>query len=174
MLLDVMEHISKDEKYALMERASSSFLNTMFVMRKEDIKDYFEDWSQDRFEKYNCFGIILTDDMLQQYIEKWFKGLIKTVSTQIFMQHNRLLTCVTFRTALQSFMKQLSPEDVALCIQTVSANFRNTMFVIREHDAQVYCMRNYLLGIVIPDSLLQQYIERIFDDFTKSDELRAT
>ncbi|CAG2198303.1 unnamed protein product [Mytilus edulis] len=43
----------------------------MFVMREDDTKDNAEN-------QYHCFGIVIPDDLLQQYIQRWLDDLTKT------------------------------------------------------------------------------------------------
>ncbi|XP_052084012.1 uncharacterized protein LOC127721316 [Mytilus californianus] len=164
MFHDYMRHLSKHELISLMEQASSNFLNTMFVMREKDIRDIVNDSSR----KYESFGIILPDDMLQRYTDRWFDDLTKINSTKTFMEDNRLLNCVTFRTALKSYMRQLNSEKIASIILTGSRNFLNTMFVITEHDIKDFAKtKNKRFGIVIPKDMLHLYIKRWFEDLTK-------
>ncbi|CAG2206135.1 unnamed protein product [Mytilus edulis] len=164
MLCDFMEHLSKDEIIAVMGKANNDFLNKMFVMKKNDIKDLFEYYN----EEYKCFGIVLPDDMLQQYIKQWFGALVETKSTHKLMKNNRLFKCVAFRTALKSYMKQLATEHVAYIIQTGSTDFLNTMIVMSEDDINDFVKnQNERFCIVIPEGMVHNYIDRWFDDLTK-------
>ncbi|CAC5360488.1 unnamed protein product [Mytilus coruscus] len=161
MILDYMKNLSKHEITILMKKANTNFLNTMFVLRQNDIQDRVKDISHE----YKCFGIILHDDMIQQYIEKWFDALTITISTEAFLGENRLVKCSKFQTALNSYIRQL---NVASIIQTGSTDFLNTMFVITENGSQDMAQKqNERFGIDIPEDLLQDYIARWFDDLTK-------
>ncbi|VDI42565.1 Hypothetical predicted protein [Mytilus galloprovincialis] len=109
---DFMRNLNNHDITTLLETASTNFLNVMFVMRDTDIKDEVEN----RFGEYQNFSIILPDDLVQQYIYRWFGDLTKTNSTKKHFEDNRLLKSVTFRKALNSFMIQINPDRVASII----------------------------------------------------------
>ncbi|XP_071139683.1 uncharacterized protein [Mytilus edulis] len=161
---DFMRNLNNHDITALLETASTNFLNVMFVMKDTDIKDEVEN----RFGEYQNFSIILPDNLVQQYICRWFGDLTKTNSTKTHFEDNRLLKSVTFRKALNSFMIQINPDRVASIIQTGSKDFLNTMFVITEHDVKDFAEKQYeRFGIIIPERMLQHYIDRWFDDLTR-------
>ncbi|CAC5360487.1 unnamed protein product [Mytilus coruscus] len=153
------------EKIAsLILEGEGDYLNTMFVMTDVDIKENAENL-------YERIGIVIPDDMLQQYIERWFLHLSDRPQTKSFMERNRLLMNVTFCTALRTFMKQLNTEQIAFFIQTGSTDFLNAMFVMTEDDIKDDGGNRYeWFGIVIPDDflLLQQYIDRWFQSVTEA------
>ncbi|CAG2222571.1 unnamed protein product [Mytilus edulis] len=83
------------------------------------------------------------------------------------MNNNRLFKCVAFRTALKSYMKQLTTEQVASIIQTGGKDFLNTMIVMAEHDVNdLVGNQNERFGIVIPEGMVHNYIDRWFNDLT--------
>ncbi|VDI17828.1 Hypothetical predicted protein [Mytilus galloprovincialis] len=164
LLCEFMEHLSNQAIIALIEKANMDFLNNMFVRKKKDIKDKVTGL----YQEYECFGIILTDDVLHQYIEKWFTALIGTKSPHELMKKNRLFKCFTFCTALKSYLRRLNTENIASIIQTGSKDFLNTMIVMAEHDINDFAKnQNERFGIVIHEGMLHNYIDRWFNDLTK-------
>ncbi|CAC5380301.1 unnamed protein product [Mytilus coruscus] len=154
--------IKKEAIAPLIQYGDCDLLNSMFVMSDDDINDNAENRNE-------CFGVVIPDDLLQKYIEKWFDHLTKNVSPKLYVDRNRLFMNVTFRTALLSYTKQLRTETIATLIKNGTTKFINTMFVMKENDIKDNAEnRNECLGIVIPVDLLQQYIERWFGDLTKS------
>ncbi|CAG2198731.1 unnamed protein product [Mytilus edulis] len=126
-LLTYIRQLDVTKIGTLIQTGSRDFINTMFVMTKEDIKDNAE-------YRYECFGIVLSDDLLQQYIEKCFDGLTKTDSVKESIDANRCFVNRTFRISLQNYIKQLTLGKIRNLIQTGSRDFVNTMFVITEND----------------------------------------
>ncbi|VDI28090.1 Hypothetical predicted protein, partial [Mytilus galloprovincialis] len=164
MLRELMRDLNNQEIIDLLETASTSFLNVMFVMRETDINDEVEN----RFREYQSFSIILPDDLVQQYIDRWFGDLTKSNSTKAHFKDNRLLKSVTFRIALNSFMRQINHERIGSIIRTGSKDFLDTMFVKTEHDIKDSAKEQYeCFGIVIPERILQPYIDRWFHDLTR-------
>ncbi|CAG2198314.1 unnamed protein product [Mytilus edulis] len=148
---------------------SNDFLNRMFVMTEDDIKGNSEN-------RYECFGIVIPDDLyiLQQYVARWFHSITEeSISVKEYMDHNRPLLDATFRTALRTHMRQLDNEVIRTLIQTGTSDFLNTMFVLSENDI-VNDNGEYrfeCFGIVIPDDMLQQYMDRWLDCMTKTDSV---
>ncbi|CAC5380299.1 unnamed protein product [Mytilus coruscus] len=147
---------------SLIQVGNARFVNTMFVMTDDDIKDNAEN-------RVDCVGIVIPDDLLHQYIERWFDHLAKQIFPAEFMETNRSFMNVTFRTALRSYTKQLNTETIASLIQIGNAEFLNTMFVMTKDDIKGNAENRVdCVGIVLPDNMFQQYIERWFDGMIQS------
>ncbi|VDI42562.1 Hypothetical predicted protein [Mytilus galloprovincialis] len=163
-----MKQLNTEQIAYFIQTGSTDFLNTMFVMTENDIKD-------DGGNRYEWFGIVIADDLLllQQYIERWFKSVTEAISVKEYMNANRPLTNATFRTALRTYMSLLDTEEIGTLICTGSSDFLNTMFVLTEidivNDNAKYRFESF--GIVIPDDILQQYIDRWLDCMTKTDSV---
>ncbi|CAG2206134.1 unnamed protein product [Mytilus edulis] len=150
---------------SIIKTAPTYCLNLMFVMSVEDINENSE-------KRYECFGIVIPDDLLQQYIERWFKSLTKTWSVEYVMCDSRLLKNIMFRNSLCNYIRQLDTEKIAALILNADEDFINTMFVMAEQDIKDNDEnRHECFGIVIPDNLLQQYMERWFQRLTKTSDL---
>ncbi|CAG2198306.1 unnamed protein product [Mytilus edulis] len=152
---------------SLIHTAEDAFLNTMFVMTENDINDKAE-------SRYEWFGIVIPDEILQQYIEKYFDRLTNEYSVVTDIHKNRALKNIKVHTALRTHMKQLTREEIALLIQNSVHIFFNTMFVMTENDIKNSAQSQFAcFGIVIPDDLVQQYIQRWFDELTKTHTVEA-
>lgn len=123
-------------------------------MTEDDIKDIAE-------KQYECFGIVILDDMLQKYIIWWFKHLTKTNKLTKFLNKSRSLMHVTFLSTVRAYMKQLNNENIASLIKDANSDFLNMIFVMTEVEIKDNAENRYeYLGIVIPKELLLQYISR--------------
>ncbi|CAG2198304.1 unnamed protein product [Mytilus edulis] len=157
-------HVTQNDLELLSIDSEHKFRECNVCHEKTDIKDEVEN----RFREYQSFSIILPDDLVQQYIYRWFGDLTKSNSTKAHFKDNRLFKSVTFRIALNSFMRQINQETVGSIIRTGSKDFLNTMFVKTEHDIKDFAKEQYeCFGIVIPERILQPYIDRWFHDLTR-------
>ncbi|CAG2198312.1 unnamed protein product [Mytilus edulis] len=130
-------------------------------MKEEDIRE------NDR-NQYECFGIVIPDNLLQQYCQRLCDNLAKTVWVGMIIIANRPLRNVTFCTTFCNYLKQLTKVQIASLIQTVENDFLNNLFFIAEEDIKENVDNHYkCFCIVIPDDLLQQYCQRLFDNLTK-------
>ncbi|CAG2198732.1 unnamed protein product [Mytilus edulis] len=173
-LSNYIRQLNTETISCIIQTANSDFINKMFVMIEADL----DDTSKDRYE---YFGIVIPDNLLQQYIERWFECLTTTMDLEKYINKNRLMKNITFCTALRIHMKQLNIEKICSLIQTAKGDFINKMFVITEDDVDdkseiIYERikdntdnRYEYFGCVIPDSLLQKYIERWLNCVEKSD-----
>ncbi|CAG2197194.1 unnamed protein product [Mytilus edulis] len=156
-----MKQLSTEQIASIIQTANYEYINLMFVMSEEDINDNPEN-------RYECFGIVIPDDLLQQYINRWFD-----VSTKMYFQSvidkNRLMINVKFRSALRTYIQQLTTENIAFIIQTADADFLNTMSVMTEEDINDNSVNRYeCFCIPIPDQLLEQYIVKWLECLTKN------
>ncbi|CAG2206137.1 unnamed protein product [Mytilus edulis] len=134
----------------------------MFVITEDAIKENAEN-------RYECFGIVIPDDLLFEYIRILFDGLTKADSLKNTIDDTRCFMNSTFRVAFKTFTTQLTRGKIGNLIQTGSTDFANRIFVLTEDDIQDKTENRYeRVGIVITDNLLGQYIHRWFDDLTKS------
>ncbi|CAG2198735.1 unnamed protein product [Mytilus edulis] len=156
-----MNSFTKEQITFLIQNGSTNFLNTMFVMTKDDIR-------HDTKNRYDCFGFVLSGDLLQQYIEKWFDKLTNHYRIDEFINTCRPLMNFAFKTALRSYIGILNTESIDTLIQNGSKEFFNKMFVTSENDFKDDPNNIYeCIGIVIPDDLLHQYIGRWFEELKK-------
>ncbi|CAG2198758.1 unnamed protein product [Mytilus edulis] len=133
----------------------------MFVMTDDEIQERGQN-------RYECFGIIIPDDLLLQFIDRWFNHLTTSPNSLYFIRLSRPLMSVTFRTALHTYTTQIKKEAIAPLIQYGDCDLLNSMFVMSDDDINDNAEnRNEWFGVVIPDDLLQQYIEKWFDHLTK-------
>ncbi|CAG2206133.1 unnamed protein product [Mytilus edulis] len=166
-LCNYIRQLDTEKIASLILNADEDFINTMFVMAEQDIKDIAEN-------RHECFGIVIPDNLLQQYMERWFQRLTKTSDLETFINKNRPIKNVTFRIALNEYMRQFNTEKIASLIWNANGDFINTMFVMADKPINVNTEnRLECFGIVIPDDLLQQYIERWVQCLTKTKQLET-
>ncbi|CAG2198311.1 unnamed protein product [Mytilus edulis] len=163
-----VEQLDKDEIGLIIDKASDDFINTMFVMTEDDIKDN----GGNRYE-WSCIVIPADIPMLQQYIERWFRSMKVAGSVKEYMNANRQLTNANFRTALRTYISQLDTEEIKYLFISGSSDFLNTMFVLTENDIEsdhaYYRFESF--GIVIPDDILQLYTRIWMYHMKKADAL---
>ncbi|CAG2198755.1 unnamed protein product [Mytilus edulis] len=151
-----MKQLTTEQIASIILTADNDFLNVMFVRTEDDINENDEN-------RYECLGIVIPEDLLKKYIEKWFGILTETYCVKDFFDNCRLLNNVSCRTALRTYMKQQNTDRVALLIRTGNTDFLNTMFVMSNDDIKENAVIRYeCFGIVIPDDMLQLYIESWF------------
>ncbi|CAG2207688.1 unnamed protein product [Mytilus edulis] len=135
----------------------------MFVMTEDNIKDYAEN-------TYECLGIVLPEDLLLQYIIKWFPRKNTTTSSKEFLNDNRLLMNDTFRNALRTFMNDSKTELIASLIQNSSIDIFNTVFVMTEDEIKDNAENRYeCFGLVIADNMLQTALRTYFKQLNTED-----
>ncbi|CAG2198754.1 unnamed protein product [Mytilus edulis] len=161
-----MRQLQTEKIASIIQTAGDVFLNTMFVKTDNDIDVNTE-------KGYKCFSIVIPDDLLQQYIIKWFGDLTTSISVKDDITENKLLGNVAFRNAVRNHMNQLTTKQIALIFQTAGNDFFNTMFVRSENNIKDKVEnRHECFGIVIPDDLVQQYIIKWFDQLATSGSVR--
>ncbi|CAG2198315.1 unnamed protein product [Mytilus edulis] len=126
-LRDYIRQLTTENIASIIQNTHEDFLNLMFVMAEDDIKENDEN-------RYDCFGIVIPVDMIQQYIQRWFNYLTNTDSVEDMIDRNRPLLNVTFRCALRDYIRQLTTENIASIIQNTHEDFLNLMFVMTEDD----------------------------------------
>ncbi|CAG2198759.1 unnamed protein product [Mytilus edulis] len=135
-------------------------------MIEDDIKENAEN-------RIDNVGIVIPDDLFQQYIERWFDGLVISLSVNNYIGVSRCFDNDSFRKSVQIYIMQLTRIKIEKIIHTGSKDFVNTMFVMTEdyikEDSE---NRQDCFGIIIPVDLLQQYIGRLVDVLTKTDSVR--
>lgn len=149
-----MIQLSTEKIFSIIQTATGDFLNEMFVMTEKDINGIAK-------EQNECFGIVIPDNMLHQYIKRWFNHLTKTNLLKKFLNKSRPLMNVTFLSTVRTYMKQLNNEKIASLIEDVNSDFLNIIFVMTEDEIKDNAENRYeYLGIVIHKELLLQYIIR--------------
>ncbi|CAG2198733.1 unnamed protein product [Mytilus edulis] len=161
-----VQQLNQCDIVCLIKNGTSDFLNTMFVMTEDDIKN-------NGANRYECFGIVIPDDMLQLFVQRLFDFFTKSKRVTEFMNNSRLLMNVDFRTAMCSYMRQLNNDSIFSLMQTVDGDFLSRMFVITEEDIECNAGKLYeCIGIVIPGDLLQHYVKRWFHHLIKTNQVQ--
>ncbi|VDI42563.1 Hypothetical predicted protein [Mytilus galloprovincialis] len=148
---DIRNHLRQltlDKIALIIQNSSAEFINKMFVMTEQDIHD-------NTSKRYKSVGIVIPDNLLQPYIERWLKCLAKTTEFEKYIDENRPLETVEFRAALNDYLSQLNIANIASLIEDANDDFLNKMFVVTEDDIQHNADNHYeCFDIVIPDDLL--------------------
>ncbi|CAG2198727.1 unnamed protein product [Mytilus edulis] len=151
-----MRQLAKETVALIIQTAGDDFFNTMFVMTDEDINDNAEN-------RHECFCILIPDDLLQNYIDRWLNNSISSYFLKSAISRNKPMVNLSFCNAVRTKMRQLSTETIASIIQTATIDFFNKMFVMTEEGIKENAENKYeRFGIVIPGDVLHQYIERWF------------
>ncbi|CAG2198728.1 unnamed protein product [Mytilus edulis] len=138
-----MRQLDKEKIAFIIDTTEDDFLNTMFVMKEEDINDN----SRNTFE---CFGIVITDDLIQKYIKSWLGKVSCANSVKEYMNANRPSMDVSFRSVFRTYLRQLEKEEIGNFILRGDVDFVNKMFVMTEEDIQENAENKYeYFGIVI-------------------------
>ncbi|VDI03767.1 Hypothetical predicted protein [Mytilus galloprovincialis] len=168
--------LSHDEITQLIKKASSDFVRGMFVMNKNDIhsvcdKEYC-DFECPEHHKYPYVGIILAPDHFPEYIERIFVDMTNSDDVRNYTLQCRNSRNDAFRSALLTLLTNFSSAQLKQQIQKASFSFVQVMFVITVEDINKMSPHVYMrYGIVIPGDVIQVYIERVFDDMTKSGDV---
>ncbi|CAG2198734.1 unnamed protein product [Mytilus edulis] len=134
----------------------------IFVMTKDDIKEDICKWQYHTHTPYD-FGIVIPDEFLQQYIEKWLDDFTQSCS---IYNESRPFTNDRFVNAIRNYMKRLSSDKIASLIKSANEDFIYNAFVMKDKDIIENSTNKYeIFGIIIPTDLLQLYIERWFYHF---------
>ncbi|CAC5399262.1 unnamed protein product [Mytilus coruscus] len=105
----------------LINHASSDFINRRFVMSAVDIRD-------DSYWKYERYGIIVHNELLQMYIQRVFSDMTQSEYVPV----NRNSENKTFRENLNSYINALPEDKLASLIQTASSTCISRMHLVRE------------------------------------------
>lgn len=117
-----MSQLNSDKIASLIWNADVDFINTMFVMSEEDVKDN----DKNRYER---FGIIISDDLPQHYIERWYECLTNTRELQKYIEKIRPIKNETFRYAMCNLLRKLNTHKNASLIWNANEDLINTMLV---------------------------------------------
>ncbi|CAC5399267.1 unnamed protein product [Mytilus coruscus] len=164
-LLTYISKLSSTEITNLIQIASTSFVQLMFVMKKDEI--HFDSLSV--FERY---GIEINRELKHLYSQRVFKEMIQSTDVPNYISSWRCCRNKDFNTAMQSFMVKLSFDIVIEHIKNASNSFVQNMFVFEENDIKLKCRHVYTnYGIVLSADVVQLYINRVFNDITMSDDV---
>ncbi|CAC5399266.1 unnamed protein product [Mytilus coruscus] len=144
-LLIYMKELSKDNVKRLMDQASSDFINRMFVLSEEDIKD-------ESYWEYERYGIVVPEDLLQMYIERVFSDMIKSV----YISVNRNSKNKTFRDTLYSYTSSFSETKLISLIDTASSKCMRRMLISEGGDLIELNSPRYEHHICIPKCYFRQ------------------
>lgn len=168
--------LNNDEITQLIKKASSDFVRGMFVVDKNDIHAVcdteYSNFECPEYFKYPYVGIILDPDHFLEYIERIFVDLTNSDDVQNYILQCRNSRNDAFRSALLTLMTKCSTAQIKELIRKASYSVVQDMFVIAKEDVKKMSPRVYMrYGIEIPSDVIQVYIERVFDDITKSDNV---
>ncbi|XP_071138285.1 uncharacterized protein [Mytilus edulis] len=166
-LLSCMKKLSTDKIQELIKSASPSFVQLMFVMKEEDIKQRI--FSSSSF--YKLYGIVIPKDIIQMYMQRVFNDMSSHTDVPTYISKLRCSSNEDFNTALQRFMNDnLSVRNEDL--KTASISFIQVMCILTPEDIKHNSPHVYKrYGFNIPCNARKEYIERVFDDMTRSDDV---
>ncbi|CAG2221899.1 unnamed protein product [Mytilus edulis] len=142
----------------LILNASESFVKNMFVMKVEDIHQ-----SSDSI--YERYGIEISTEHIQVFSERFLNVMTCYHYGSEYIRSWRCSKNNDFNLAIQKYMGQLSPKRIRELIENASQSFIQTMFVITVEDISQISFHVYRrYGIEIPGDIIQDYIERMFND----------
>ncbi|CAC5399270.1 unnamed protein product [Mytilus coruscus] len=157
-LCNLIEHLDKDKLSKLIDTASAEFICEMFVNDRSSI-------CKNKLDGYERYRIILHNDHLQQYIARMFDDITKSDNVEHYMRRSRCCRNKLFRSALLTYMSNLSPSKIANLVQDASKSFVQVMFVMAEEDINRRSLIIYKrYGIKISGDLIQSYKIRIFKE----------
>ncbi|CAG2189846.1 unnamed protein product [Mytilus edulis] len=146
---------------SIIENSSIDFIYELCVLTAKAIQDH----SDGEPEHY----IVIPDDCTAIYIKRIFDHVAKSDCVEECLQGNRNNRNETFYSKLFIHMNELNRDEVERLIHQASSDFVNRIFVISEKDINhESCWEYERYGIVVPEDLLQIYIERVFSDMTQS------
>ncbi|XP_071138284.1 uncharacterized protein [Mytilus edulis] len=161
-LLTYMTSLRSPAIKELIKSASSSFVQLMFVMEKDDIMLRTP-------HVYKRYGIVISDDVIQIYIERVFDDISNSEDVSRYMKGNRNKANAKFQTRLLDYMTQLDLTTIEQLIKKASASFIYELCVMTTDDIDTIsyneCQR---YGVIIPDKYIQMYVDRWFNEMTKS------
>ncbi|CAG2198729.1 unnamed protein product [Mytilus edulis] len=88
----------KEEIQSLIQTGSSDFLNTMFVLTDNEKVIDNED------NQFECFGIFIPVDLLEEYITRWIDCMTKADSMMEFVRANRSSMNILLQSYLEAYI----------------------------------------------------------------------
>lgn len=88
----------------------------MFVLTENDIKENSDN-------RQECFGIIIPNDLLTQYIERWFDGMAKTDSKREYIDENRMFMNSKFQSILNSHVNRINSKKLTFLNRNGNIDF---------------------------------------------------
>lgn len=164
-LLAYMSNISPPEIANLIEVASTSFVQLIFVMAEEDI-------NLKSSSIYKRYGIKIYGDLIQSYSERNFKEIIRCMDVKEYFDLCRCSRNKEFNTVLQKFMNELSFNQMTKLMKIARTSFLQRMFVVKEEDIKQSSFLVYeRYGIKIHKDQMHIYIEILFDEIKHCDNV---
>lgn len=168
VLRTYMLKVSRDKIQELINRASSSFVQLMFVMKEEDLKQ--RAFSRNSFHK--LYGIIIPKDIIHMYMERVVNDISSHTNVLTYISKLRCSSNEVFNNALQRFMNDFLSIRIKDHLKTASISFIQVMCVLTEENIKNNSPHIYKrYGFNIKCDARKEYIERVFDDMTMSDDV---
>lgn len=162
------EVTSKEMIGLLINHAGKYFIMERFFIRELDHTDDI---------KREDYLITIQDKNIPSYIRRVFSDLTKSDSIGSYLHNNRNINNKKFQVELSTFLNELHKDKISNLIQTASSDFVCSMFVMNVSDIMSFCKHKYYeyehFGIILGADHLQKYIERLFDEMTKSDQVAS-
>ncbi|XP_071139528.1 uncharacterized protein [Mytilus edulis] len=157
-----MTNISLTRIKELIKSCSTSFVDLMFIMEKEDIK-------LNTPYEYMRYGVVIPTDIRRDYIGRVFEDTSRSNNVYAHINHNRNQTNTIFRTELLHFIERLDRSKIQHLIEHASQDFIDRLCVMTMEDTDVSSnLEDECYGVVIPTDCMQLYMTRWFDGLTKS------
>ncbi|CAC5399264.1 unnamed protein product [Mytilus coruscus] len=148
----------------LMNKSGTSFLQRMFVMKEEDIK-------QSSFLVYERYGIKIHEDQMQIYIGIFFRKIEICDHVVPYIRSLRCYRNKQFKTAFQSYVYKMSPTRITELVKNASSSFVQILHVMVEEGKHINPPVYTRYGIKIPYNVIHVFMERVLDDLSKSDDV---
>ncbi|CAG2222568.1 unnamed protein product [Mytilus edulis] len=162
-----MKQLNNENIAYLIKAANSDFVDIIFVMREDEIKDNAEN-------RYECFGIVIPHELLVQYLCRWIDlTLLIAYSVREYIDDNRSFMNLTFNSCIRILMRAQFTEYYQYYIQLENMDILNSMFVMTEEDIMNRSgSRHECIGVIIRDDLIQPYIRKWFEYVTNADSVK--
>ncbi|CAG2221900.1 unnamed protein product [Mytilus edulis] len=159
-----MKQLVEPQIIHLIKIASQDFINKLCVMSINDTGDMF-------YPEYERYGVMISGDIIQVYIERVFDGLACSENVDEYLQRNRNITNTIFHTRLLDYMLQLDEQKIQYLIKTASQDFIERLCVMSIDDIKDDSVVEYeRYGVIIPQDSLWLYIVRWLDRMRRLDD----
>ncbi|VDH91506.1 Hypothetical predicted protein [Mytilus galloprovincialis] len=161
-IFEYFKNVNKVKINTTIENSCIDFINNFLVFKNDETKHDIDI----EIEPY----ITVPDHCIPVYINRFFELIAKSNCVAGCLQENKNRNNVNFTNRLSIYMKAINKHDVGNLIKNASSDFISRMLVISKVDIKAKSYWEYeCYGIVVPDDLLQMYMERVFKDFTECD-----
>lgn len=161
-IFEYMKNLNKEDIKTVIKYSCIDFINNFLVLENDETKHNIN------AEIEPCVAV--PEHLIPVYIHRFLELTAKSNCVAGCFQENRNRKNVNFTNRLLIHMIAINRHDVENLIEKASSDFISRMLVISKDDIKAKSYWEYeCYGIVVPDDLLQMYMERVFKDFTNSD-----